>query len=145
MLNFWQFNAQLQAKGYLEIISMSDIISALGIDHPPPLLGWVFHDRWAASHLQAAKALLDTSFDAKQRLLQSDATWQKLRPMMKAPDDKLFDALKSGYRAGIPTGYRQSDIDAASDTLKVIIATDPTAAGGLSDLPPGTFWDGYRR
>lgn len=145
MLNFWQFNAQLQAKGYREIVSMPDIISALGIDRPPPLLGWVFHDQWAESEPHIVKALLDTSFDAKQRLLHDEAIWQKLRPMMKAPDDRLFDALKSGYRAGIPTGYGQSDIDAARDTLRVIITTDPVAADGLSDLPPGTFWAGYRR
>jgi NitT/TauT family transport system substrate-binding protein len=121
------------------------MISALGIGRSPPLLGWVFHDRWATAQPQAAKALFETSFDAKRELMQEDAVWQTLRPMMKAPDDKLFDALRSGYRAGIPSGYSQADIDAARDTLKVMASVDPTATAGLTDLPDGTFWAGFRR
>jgi NitT/TauT family transport system substrate-binding protein len=145
MLNFWQFNAQLEAKGYREIITVRDMLSALGIDRPPPLLGWVFHEHWAAAQPRAAKALFDTSFEAKSRLSQDETIWQGLRPLMKAPDDKLFVALKSGYRAGMPTGYGEADIDAARQMLSVITAIDPAAAGGLSDLPAGTFWAGYRR
>lgn len=145
ILNFWQFNAELKAKGYQEIISVRDMLTALGIDRSPPLLGWVFHDKWAAAQPQVAKALFETSFDAKCRLLQDDTIWQTVRPLMKASDDTLFEALKTGYKAGIPTGYGQADIDAARATLRLMNAVDPTATAGLADLPPGTFWAGFRR
>jgi NitT/TauT family transport system substrate-binding protein len=145
MLNFWQFNARLQAVGYPVAVSMPDILSALGINQPPPLLGWVFRDSWAAQQKPAVKALLDASFDAKQRLLHDDAAWQKLRPLMQASDDSLFAALKAGYRAGIPAGYSDADIAAARKTLAIMASIDPATAGGLADLPAGTFWPGYRR
>ncbi|HVJ40255.1 MAG TPA: ABC transporter substrate-binding protein [Dongiaceae bacterium] len=145
VLNFWQFNAQLQAKGYREIISTREMLTTLGIDRPPPLLGWVFHEQWADKQPQAAKALLETSFDAKKRLLQDDAVWQQLRPSMNASDDRLFEALKSGYRAGIPTGYDSADVEAARKTLSIMNAVDPAATAGLADLPVGTLWSGYRR
>ena len=145
VLNFWQFNAQLQAKGYHEIISIHDILATLGIDRPPPLLGWVFHERWADAHPETARALLDASFDAKDRLLREEAVWQELRPLMKAPDDRLFAVLKTGYRAGIPSGYGPADVEAARKTLAVMKSVDPAATAGLTDLPLGTFWSGYRR
>lgn len=145
VLIFWQFNAQLQAKGYHEIISIHDMLAALGIDRPPPLLGWVFHERWADAHPETARALLDASFDAKERLMREDAAWEQLRPLMKASDDRLFTVLKSGYRAGIPSGYGPADIDAARKMLAVMKSVDPAATAGLNDLPAGTFWTGYQR
>jgi NitT/TauT family transport system substrate-binding protein len=145
ILNFWQFNAELKAKGYIEIISIRDMLTALGIDRSPPLLGWVFHEKWAAGQPQVAKALFESSFDAKKQLLQDATVWQAIRPLMKAPDDISFEALKSGYKAGIPAGYGQADIDSAQATLQLMNAVDPTATGNLADLPAGTFWAGFRR
>jgi NitT/TauT family transport system substrate-binding protein len=145
MLNFWQFNARLQAAGYPVVVSVPDMLSALGINRPPPLLGWVFRDSWAAQQQPAVKALLDASFDAKRQLLHDDAAWQKLRPLMQASDDNLFIALKTGYRAGIPAGYSDADIEAARKTFATMAGIDPATTAGLSALPPGTFWSGYRR
>lgn len=145
MLNFWQFNARLQAVGYPEIVSMPSMLSALGIGRPPPLLGWVFRAGWAAQHKLAIRALLDTSFDTKRQLLHDDAVWQKLRPLMQANDDRLFASLRAGYRSGIPAGYDDADIEAARKTLAIMASIAPATTGGLSDLPPGTFWSGYRR
>jgi NitT/TauT family transport system substrate-binding protein len=149
VLNFWQFNAQLQAKGFDEVISIRGILPQLGLDRPPALLGWVFRESWAASHPKLAQGLLDASFDAKEKLRQDDAQgaalWQSLRPQMKAPDEALFAALKAGYRAGMPAGYGPADIAAANAAFHLMAEIDPRAVGGLTDLPPGTFWPGYRR
>ncbi len=43
------------------------------------------------------------SQDAKALLLKDDAEWQRLRPLMKVKNDAEFEALKIGFRAGIPT------------------------------------------
>lgn len=145
ILNFWQFNAQLMAKGYREIIPVQDMLTALGIATRPPLLGWVFHEKWAARHPAAMQAFLDTSFAAKQHLLQDEMIWQKLRPLMQAGDNKLFETLKAAYRAGIPSGYGKGDIEAAQQVLAVMQAVDPATTAGLSTLPNGTFWAGYRK
>ncbi|MDY0885817.1 ABC transporter substrate-binding protein [Dongia soli] len=149
VLNFWQFNAQLEAKGFDEVISIRSILPQLGLDRPPVLLGWVFRESWAVSHPKLARGLLDASFDAKEKLrrddTQGDALWQSLRPQMKAPDEALFAALKAGYRAGMPDGYGPADIAAANAAFHLMAEIDPRAVGGLTELPPGTFWTGYRR
>ena len=145
VLNFWQFNAQLKAKGFDEIVSVRTILPKLGLDRPPPLLGWVFHEGWAAKNPRLAQGLFDASFAAKDRMLKQDTVWQMLRPQMKAPDDALFEALKAGYREGIPTSYGQSDIDAAQAAFRLMATVDRKSVGGLAELPPGTFWAGYVR
>jgi NitT/TauT family transport system substrate-binding protein len=149
MLNFWQFNAELQATGFDEVISIRNILPQLGLDRPPPLLGWVFRESWAASNPKLARGLLDASFDAKEKLREDDAEgkalWQALRPQMKASNDALFAALKAGYRAGMPSGYGPADIAAAVTAFHLMAEIDPRAVGGLTELPAGTFWTGYRR
>ena len=103
VLNFWNFNARLKAKGFEPVISIGDILPALGLDADPPLLGWVFSDRWAADNPKLARGLVDASYEAKALLKSDDAVWDRLRPIMDAEDDAMFQALKAGYREGIPT------------------------------------------
>jgi NitT/TauT family transport system substrate-binding protein len=144
--NFWQFNARLKVAGFHEILPITGILPALGIERPPPLLGWVFHDSWAKAHPELIRNFLDASFEAKQRLLTSDAEWVALRPLMDAPDDALFQELRQSYRRGIPKGWSAADADAAQQAFKVMVdAVGPAIAGGDSSLAPGTFWTGFSR
>ena len=41
VLNFWHYNARLAAAGMTELVSVSAMLPALGVETPPPLLGWV--------------------------------------------------------------------------------------------------------
>jgi len=144
--NFWQFNARLKVAGFHEILPITGILPALGIERPPPLLGWVFHDSWATAHPELIRNFLDASFEAKQRLLTSDAEWDALRPLMDAPEDALFQELRQSYRRGIPKGWSAADADAAQQAFKVMVdAVGPAIAGGDSSLAPGTFWTGFSR
>jgi NitT/TauT family transport system substrate-binding protein len=144
--NFWQFNARLKAAGFREILPITGILPALGIDRPPPLLGWVFHETWANAHPELIRNFLAASFDAKQRLATSDAEWAALRPLMDAPDVSLFRDLKESYRRGIPKGWSSADAAAAEKAYGVIVeAVGPALAGGGRALAPGTFWTGFSR
>jgi hypothetical protein len=114
-----------------------------GLDRPPPLLGWVFRDSWAAANPELARGFLDASFAAKAVMKTDDAVWQRLRPEMRAEDDTVFAALRDGYRAGIPAGPGPADAAAAGIALRLMAAITPAAVGGLKALPSGTFWAGY--
>lgn len=142
--NFWQFNARLKAAGFHEILPITSILPALGIERPPPLLGWVFHDAWARAHPALIQNFLAASFDAKRLLATSDAEWAALRPLLEAPDDTLFEQLKESYRRGIPKGWSAADATAAEESYKVIVeAVGAKFVGGDPKLAPGTFWAGY--
>jgi NitT/TauT family transport system substrate-binding protein len=144
VLNFWNFNARLKEKGMVPLISITEILPALGLKAPPPLLGWVFSEKWAKDHPELADGLIDASYEANRAMLTDDALWQKLRPKMDADSDSLFEILKAGYREGIPDGYTEADVKAASDAFDVMRGIDPESVGGLDALPAGTFWPAYR-
>ena len=143
VLNFWNFNAQLEGKGFVPVISVRDILPELGLEADPPLLGWVFDEQWAAAHPALAKGLIDASYEAKTLLKSDDAAWEELRPAMNAQDEATFQALKAGYRAGIPDRYTRKDIIAAESAFDVMRQADPGSVANLQALPEGTFWSGY--
>lgn len=143
VLNFWNFNARLKSKGFVPVVSIRDILPALGLDADPPLLGWVFSEQWAAKSPALAKGLINASYEAKALLKTDDAVWDKLRPIMDADDDAVFHALKDGYREGIPDRYDRKDIAAAQSAFMVMRRADPASVANLEALPEGTFWSGY--
>lgn len=145
-LNFWHFNARASVAGATQIISVQDMLKDLGVSKTPPLLGWVFSDKFAAENGEAIKGYLDASFQTKEALLTDDALWDKIRPAMKADDDALFIALRDAYRAGIVTSYTDADIQAATEAYALLAkfgGADLT--GDKPDLAAGTFWSGYRK
>lgn len=144
VLNFWNFNARLKEKGMVPLITIGEILPALGIKTSPPLLGWVFSETWAKDHPDLANGLIDASYEAKRAMKTDDALWQRLRPKMDAESDSLFEILKAGYREGIPEGYSEADVEAATEAFALMRDIDKAAVGGLDSLPAGTFWPSYR-
>ena len=145
VLNFWNFNARLKGRGLRPVISIRDILPELGLEADPPLLGWVFSDEWAAGNPALAKGLIDASYEAKRLMKSDDAVWERLRSIMDAEDETVFQALKEGYREGIPEGYDHGDIVAAENAFAVMRKADPASVANLEALPDGTFWSGYLR
>jgi NitT/TauT family transport system substrate-binding protein len=143
VLNFWNFNARLKSQGFVPVVSIRDILPELGVDSDPPLLGWVFRAQWADDNPALAKGLIDASYEAKALLKSDDAVWDKLRPIMDAENDVIFNALKEGYREGIPDRYERKDIAAAEQAFTVMRRADPNSVANLESLPEGTFWSGY--
>ncbi|SEP64709.1 NitT/TauT family transport system substrate-binding protein [Devosia sp. YR412] len=146
-LNFWQWNARAKVAGATELLSVADMLKALGVSEQPPLLGWTFSDATAEQKPDAITAFLDASFEAKAALLGDDATWTDLQALMGAEgDDALFAQLRDDYRAGIVTGYDPDNIAAAEQAFALMAKFGGSDLVGDTDtLSPGTFWRGYRK
>jgi NitT/TauT family transport system substrate-binding protein len=79
--------------------------------------------------------------EAKTILAQSDAEWDRIRPLTQAPDDASFKAYRASYRAGIPTrSIAEEEVDARK--LYGILAEigGPELVGPGSELDPGTYY-----
>jgi NitT/TauT family transport system substrate-binding protein len=146
-LNYWHWNARAKAAGAVQVISVAEMLSELGIVEQPPLLGWTFTDETAEAKPDAIRAFLDASFEAKQLLLTDDAVWEDLRELMgAAEDDALFTALRDDYREGIVTRYDPSAMDAAEQTFALMTEYGGSElVGDEPTLAEGTFWEGYSR
>ena len=46
-------NARLRAAGMRELLTTAEILPALGVERPMPLLGWVFNRAWASENRDA--------------------------------------------------------------------------------------------
>ena len=68
VLNYWQYGARLKAAGMRELVSVADVLRALGVPGPLPLLGWAFDERWANANRATVSAFLRAAYAAKQIL-----------------------------------------------------------------------------
>lgn len=145
VLNFWHYTARLKAAGMIELIGVNELLPALGVEGQPPLIGWVFSDKWAASKKSSVLGFLRSLLAAKQILASSDAEWDRLRPLIKADDDATFVALRDAYRAGIPRSYNDRNITAAEQLFSTLAKYGGRdLVGNYSSLAGGTFWSGFR-
>ena len=141
VLNFWHYNARLEALGMQELVTVGEILPALGIKRPIPLLGWVFDRAWADGHREALHGFLRASYAAKHLLLESDEEWTRLAPRMKVSDPATAAALRDAWRAGVPRSFGAEDREAAARTFAILAHEGGAELVGSSNaLTPGTFW-----
>ena len=144
-LNVWHYDARLQASGMRALIRLPEILAGLGIEKPIPLIGWVFRDDWAAKNSTLMQHFLAASGEAESIMAQSDAEWERLRPLMHATDNASFVALRQGYRSGIPSCTDTDSAATVAATFRVLAQTGgEKLVGKSSTLSDGTFWPGYR-
>ena len=145
VLNFWHYGARLKAAGMKEFVRVIDLLPKLGVERRPPLIGWVFSETWAMAELGTVRGFLRSLQAAKKILAESDAEWDRIRPMTKAKDQSTFIALRDTYRLGIPKSFGDEDIVAAKALFKVLSKYGgKDLVGTSSTLAPGTFWSGFR-
>jgi len=145
-INFWQYSSRLVAQGMQPVITVQQMLKGLGVKTDPPLLGWVFSQRWAETHGDALRAFIAATYDAKQELARSDAAWQPLRSKVEPENDAVFAAIRQGYRDGIVNHFGAPEIQAAGQLFHLVAEeSHGELTGGTSELPAGVFWSGFRR
>lgn len=146
-LNLWNWNARAKTAGFVELTSIGEMLSELGVFETPPLLGWAFFDETAAKKGDALRAFLDASFETKAALLNDDSVWEGIKGVMNVGDDEaLFTQLRDDYRAGIVTHYNAADMGPARESFAVMAKFGgKDVVGDSTTLSDGTFWAGYSK
>jgi len=136
LLNFWTYAARLSGAGFRKLIGMDEVLKALGIDPVPALVGFIWREETEKKKGPAIAAFLDAVAKANAVLATSDAAWDRIRPLVKPKDDAEFAAIKSFYRAGIPTAWTAADTRAAGKLTQVL-----KDAGSGEFIGAGTRFD----
>ncbi len=143
VLTYWQFAARLEAGGTRRLIGMNDVMRALGISAPVPLVGYVISERWAREHPKTCTGFFRAAHNADEILTRSDAEWQAIAALTGAKSPAELARLRDAYREGVPR-QEMGAMRAAAQALYELFAEVGGEAliGPSTTLPPGTFLDG---
>jgi NitT/TauT family transport system substrate-binding protein len=136
VLNFWTYAARLKAGGATELLAMADVIKGLGVSPTPALVGFIWSDKAARDKSLPVDKLLAAVADAEAVLAKSDATWERLRPLIKPASDAELIAIRDYYRTGITGSWGAADTAAAEKLTNLLIELGDTELVG-----DGTHFD----
>jgi len=122
VLNFWTFAARLQAGGSATVLGMAEVLKSLGIEPAPTLVGFVFSERTLMAKRAAFDAFFRAIAEGNTVLAQSDAAWERLRPLVRPASDAELFAIRSFYRSGIPGPWGEAETRSARRMFDILAA-----------------------
>src|SRR5258705_1067217 len=140
-LNYWNFCAALEAKGFRRIAGIEDLLPKLGAKGRTAMIGYVFDEKWANANQDKIARFIAMTRAAKEILSTSDAEWEKIAPLTGAPDAATLRAYRNRYREGIPR-RPVTDEEADARILYRVLAEigGRELVGPAQELEPGTFY-----
>jgi NitT/TauT family transport system substrate-binding protein len=140
-LNFWNFCASLETKGYRRIFEVRDAEAALGLKEPVAVIGYVFSEEFATAHKGAIDRFIAITQQANDIMLRSDEEWAALRPLMHAEDDRTFKAYRDRAREGMPRRPVAAEAVDASALFKTLARIGgPALVGPSQELDQGLYY-----
>jgi NitT/TauT family transport system substrate-binding protein len=145
VLNYWHYVARLEAAGHRRLLEVADAQAELGVARDVPQLGYVCRGEAVAEKPEVVRAFAAASRAAKDILAEDDAEWQRIRPLVKAEDDTVFETLVRRYREGIVRHWGNAEREQAEKLFAILAQLGgEKLVGAATTLPEGTFWDGVR-
>ncbi|WP_454631358.1 ABC transporter substrate-binding protein [Bradyrhizobium cenepequi] len=141
VVNYWNFCAALEAKGFRRVAGIEDILPKLGAKGRIAMVGYVFDEGWANANRDAVERFIAMTRAAKEVLLKSDDEWEKIAPLTGAADAATLHAYRHRYREGIPR-RPIADEEADAQVLYRLLAKvgGSELVGSATELEPGTFY-----
>jgi NitT/TauT family transport system substrate-binding protein len=141
VVNYWNFSAALEAKGFRRLAGIEDLLPRLGAKGRIGMIGYVFDEGWASTNHDALARFIATTRAAKEKLATSDAEWQTIAGLTGAADAATLRAYRERYREGIP---RRPIVDEEADArvLYRVLAGigGRELVGPAQELDSGTFY-----
>jgi NitT/TauT family transport system substrate-binding protein len=140
-VNFWNFSAALEAKGFRRLLGIEDLLPKLGAKGRIAMVGYVFDDGWGNAHRDLLARFIAMTRAAKDILSSSDAEWETIAPLTGAADAATLHAYRDRYREGIPR-RPVSDEEADARVLYRVLAGigGRELVGPSPELEAGTFY-----
>ena len=140
--NYWNYTARLKALNFRKIISVEEILPKLGIGKSLPLIGYVFSEEWANENKGTLKSFIAASEEAREILRTSDAEWKRIQKLTGAKNASTLEALKEGFRNGIPSNNAAEYKSAIKNAFKILAEIGGrNLVGNSKELSDGVIWD----
>ena len=101
-LEFWNFAADLEGRGFRRAIEMADVEKTLGATGPVAMTGYVFNESFAASHKDALKRFFAATSEARKILRQDPGAWAPIKARLRLKDDAALAVYRQRYLEGVP-------------------------------------------
>jgi NitT/TauT family transport system substrate-binding protein len=140
-LEFWNFAADLEGKGFTRAIEIADVEKALGAKGNVVVTGYVFDEGFAARNKDALSRFFAMTAKAKSLIASDDKAWAAAAQRIGPKDAATLDIYRKRYVAGVPgRGVAEEEADAAAlyNTLAKIGGEKLVGPG--KTLDPGTFY-----
>jgi len=140
-LNYWNFCAVLEAKGFRRVAGIEELLPKLGAKGRTAMIGYVFDADWANANQDRVARFIAMIRKAKEILSTSDAEWEKIAPLTGTPDAATLRVYRDRYREGIPR-RPISDEEADARILYRVLAGigGRELVGAAPELEAGTFY-----
>jgi NitT/TauT family transport system substrate-binding protein len=141
VVNYWNFCAALEAKGFRRLAGIEDILPKLGARGRIAMIGYVFDEGWAKANRDAVQRFIAMTRAAKEILAKSDEEWEKIAPLTGATDAATLHAYRDRYREGIPR-RPVADEEADARILYRVLAKvgGSELVGSATEIDSGTFY-----
>ena len=120
-INFWHFNAKLEANNIKPLIEIKDILKQFDIKDDVSFVGWTFDSNFANENKDLINAFLKASSEAKDLLKNSNEEWNRIKNQMNVKNDVEFEALKNGYKKGIIEEFNENSISDLEKIYKILL------------------------
>ena len=140
-VNYWNFCAVLEAKGFRRVAGIEDLLPKLGAKGRTAMIGYVFDEKWGDANQDVIARFIAITRKAKEMLSTSDAEWERIAPLTGAPDAATLRAYRDRYREGIPR-RPIADEEADARVLYRVLAAigGRELVGPAQELDSGTFY-----
>ena len=145
-LEFWNFAADLEGKGFTRAIEIADVEKALGAKGDVVVTGYVFDESFAARNVDALARFFAMTKKAKELIATDDKAWAAAAQRIGPKDAATLDAYRKRYVAGVPkraVAVEEADARALYGVLAKIGGEKLVGPG--KTLDPGVFYKGGER
>lgn len=140
-LNYWNFCAVLEARGFRRVAGIEDLLPKLGATGRTAMIGYVFDEKWASANQDAIARFIAMTRKAKEILSGSDAAWETIAPLTGAADAATLRTYRDRYREGIPQRPIADEETDARILYRVLAAIGGRElVGPAQELEPGTYY-----
>jgi NitT/TauT family transport system substrate-binding protein len=141
-LEFWNFAADLEERGFRRAIEMADVEKTLGASGPVAMTGYVFSEAFAASHKDALRRFFAAAAEAGKILGEDPSAWEPVKARLRLKDDAALAVYRQRYLEGLPKRtVAEEAADARTLYRRLMEIGGRELVGDAKELDPGLFYD----